>query len=715
MKTIAAKNLIIIFGLLLSGCRPVPTLFTMSTPIPNSEPAQTVPATTVSNRGMTPTAAPLGIDQIEKLLDSNQLVSPFGPTDVFMSAFPDWNNTGGLDVAKKLHATVVGSCHQDNNWRLEKWLDYADLLRKVIAIAHAAGLKYAAHFTTDLDNTDSSIPFDEQVAVRDIDGNIIVRSMPGETLRIWKSVHYPIWRDYMVNLGKKAVDAGVDILCIDDWTSNYDVTFKGGDYSVNSLSDFRQYLKNKYDQQQLEDFGISDIDTFDYREFRKSHAPDALSTAFDDFQLSSSKTFWQEIISEIRKYAESRGKTVLFTTNVNVSAWETVPGLPIAASVDGFMSEYRFQLPPYNNTITEFKVFRSVGRPVMLLPNAGASAEFLQRTDLAEIMKIYTAEAYASGEFMYAPYAVLVTGPAGWQLYNADMDKLYPYFDFIAGNKAYYENLASAADVAVLYSYASLHNKVNSSAYTNFFGISNLLLDTHRQYDVLFAGDTVWTDDQLTMDQLRQYQVIIMPNVADISDKQVALILDYVKQGGKVLAFGETGVRNELGQTSDPSRFGDMLVQGLHQYGRGQFKYVPDNLGSVYQSSNGAASRQKILAELSDLYQGDQTNADYRVSILAYWSTRLQASIFHLINHDYDTQEQHMNQQQNISMEISLNQQLLDKDLGVFYVSPDWQGTKELKYSVANNKISFVIPELDTYGSIYIGDKNTFATMQGNK
>jgi hypothetical protein len=718
LNTIVKKNIVFVLSLclLISSCGPVATLAPAVTPAPASEQTKTAPPTIVSKPEITPAMPAQGFDQIDKLIDSDQAVLPFHPTDVFMFALPDWNSADGINVAKKLHATVIGSCHQDNEWRLQKWVDNADLLKKVVSIAHAAGLQYTTHYTVSRDNADFSIPFDEQVAVRDIDGNIIVESQPGENLRIWKSVHYPIWKEYMINLAKKAVDDGVDILCIDGWTFNYDVISKGGDFSANSLSGFREYLKNKYSQEQLQGFGISDISTFDYRKFKKSNATDPLMVDFEDFQLRSAKVFWEDIIRETRKYAEEQGKTVLFTVNVNIDSWEMVPGLPIANSVDGFMSEYRFQLPPYNNTITEFKIFRSMGKPVILIPNAGASAEFLQRTDLAEIMKIYTAEAYASGEFVYPPYSILASGPAGWQFYNADMNKLYPYYDFIAGNKAIYENLTSAADIAVLYSYASLKDKRNDNAYKNFYGISNLLLDAHRQYDVLFAGDTVWMADSLTMEQLNQYQAIILPNVGDISDRQLGLIIDYVKQGGKVFAFGDTGVRNELGQPVDQTRFGDLLVQGSHSYGQGLFEYVPHNLGTIYQSNNDAASRQKMLGDLRILGQGDiQTNADSSVSILEYWNTRLEAGIIQLINHDYDTQKQQINQQHNISMDISLNEQLRDNDLNVFYISPDWKDIKELKYSVADSKISFIIPDLDTYGIIYVGEKNTFMAELGNK
>jgi len=184
--------IVLLIGLLLSSCVPGKTLDLATSP----DPVKTTPENVESGEEITPTVPPQLVERIEKSVDSNQVVAPFLPTDILMFALPDWNKRDGIDIAHRIHATVIGSCHQDIDWRLQKWLDNGALLEKVTAIAHAAGLKYTTHFTVDRDNKDSSIPFDEEIAVRDIEGNIIAFSMPEEkVVRIWKSVHYPIWKD----------------------------------------------------------------------------------------------------------------------------------------------------------------------------------------------------------------------------------------------------------------------------------------------------------------------------------------------------------------------------------------------------------------------------------------------------------------------------------------------------------------------------------------
>lgn len=644
---------------------------------------------------------------------SSQIVSPFDPTDVFLFAIPGWD---GYDssVAQKTHASIFGNTMQgENSSRLEQYFINSEILSEVTSICHKDGLKYTAHFTTD--NSDDTYPYQSESAVLDIDGNIITHFMATETPRIWKSIHYPSWKSYMTKLAENAVDSGVDIIAIDTWTLNYDVLRYGGDFSENSLVGFRDYLKGKYSAKQLSNLGIKDINTFDYgkyikksylTEYKKGNTQNVpLYNDFKDFQLVSSKSFWHDIVDETRKYAAANGKKVTFTAGVPQSDYiENIHGLPIVDEVDGFISEFLYEFPPNNKIIADYKVFKSMGKPIVYTPNAGRSGDVVTRTDFTNIAKIFTAEAYASGEFDYVLNNILQNSSDGWNSYGVNMDEMYPYYDFIDNNKALYDNITSTAKTAVLYSYATVKNKESLSE--SFYGISNYLLDNHRQYDVLFAGDNKWISDKLNLDMLNQYDTIIMPNVQDISDKQIDLILKYIKLGGKVFAFGETGINDESGIAKDRPQLKALLTEGSHRYGLGQLVYMKDDAGTAYVNDKNSSILKKVTGIMDDLIDENiNTNASQKVTLLDYRITSIDSEIIHLINYDYNDKAGHINQQKNITMNVTLNSKLLGKDLGVYYVSPDWSGTKELKYSIVNNKISFVLPYLDTYGVIYIGEK----------
>lgn len=619
---------------------------------------------------------------IEDKNNSNDIVSPFKPNDIFMFPPESWYSKDEISLINRLHPSVIGSCHQENDWRLGSFYENSGLISNVTDIAHKSGLKYAAHFSTDLDNYNNSISNEQEIAVRDINGNIIYASMPTETPRIWKSVHYPEWEDYMIELAKKLVDSGVDIMCIDGWMLNYEVMYQGGDFSDNSIADFRDYLKNKYSSDQLKSFGITDISTFNYREFiREKYFPEytngdktkiPLYKDFANFQLISSKNFWKNVIDATRGYSKSKGKEIIITVNVCEKNYtEAIPGLPIVGNVDGFISEYYFKAPPDNNSITEYKIYKSLGKPVAFLPNCGSEmSDLLSRSDITQLMKIYTAEAYASGEFTYVPYAAQANNSEGWKLFSADMTELNPYYDFITENNQYYNNNVTTAKTAVLYSYATIKN--NQQANYNFFSMCELLLDTHRQYDVLFAGDNYWINDTLTADKLNNYDVVILPNVIDVSNSQEKLILDYVKNGGKVFAFGETATRDQYNNPKQSGQLGPLLVEGTKQYGLGQFMYCKGDISYGYLFNRVETTRNVIEDTLNTLNTEDiKTNASYKVSMTEYWNPSLKSSIIHLVNYDYNAEKCCSNKQSNISMEVALNPSLLGKELDVYFDSPD--------------------------------------------
>ena len=82
---------------------------------------------------------------------------------------------------------------------------------------------------------------------------------------------------------------------------------------------------------------------------------------------------------------------------------------------------------------------------------------------------------------------------------------------------------------------------------TELRGIINVLTENHLQYDFIL-------DDQMSGQMLKKYNVIILPNVRCMSDTEVNLIKDYVREGGSLIATFSTslygvdgGIRNNFG------------------------------------------------------------------------------------------------------------------------------------------------------------------------
>ena len=334
--------------------------------------------------------------------------------------------------------------------------------------------------------------------------------------------------------------------------------------------------------------------------------------------------------------------------------------------------------------------------------------ELMKRDDLTNLWKIYTAEAYSSKGFLVVPDRYQLHWTDEQEIIQPDLEQLSPYYDFISNNSTFYEDLVSTARIAVLYSYPSQkweypHPRFKPSIY----GISNLLLDTHFQFDVLFSGDDNWIEDKLCLDELKRYQVVILPDTPFLTDNQVDMLLAYLKSGGRIIGFGEIGTFNEVREGVERGELQDLLQEqeGPQPYGEGWISYIESNIGLEYFNERCRISRNKFVEEISKFVEPNViTDADNNIAVIKHWNFEKQAYIIHLINYDYDLDEQHIESKKDIGLEVLLNENLTNKDFEILYQSPDWSKIQELNYTKREDRVVFQIPNLDYYGVIYIGE-----------
>lgn len=602
------------------------------------------------------------------------------PTDVFIVFFTDYPPSA---MFSQTHATIVGL--SGKNFERS---DQEGYYRSIITFYHNAGLKYTGSTLSTFDaysDTHLHRPDLLEAACVDIDGEGIMFEWEGLP---WQCTNNPIWREFLLEVAKRSIDCGVDGVHIDEWLGTYSAAQEaGGCFCEYCMQGFREYLREKYSTEELESFGIEDIDNFDYGDFIREQGTEALQPDFLDYQMASIREFWHESISEIRAYAREKGKDV-FSVSANVpdlmANW-----MPIQDEINYLFSEYTYDYPPKGRSVPTFKLVRSLGKPLVVEPQT-SNAALLQRSDLATLMKIYTAEAYSARGFLMVPYDIPAMTPEGWEWYNADIEELSPYYDFIHNNEPCYDNLFSTSKIAVLCSLSS----ARWSGTDDFYRISELILNSHFQYDVLFAGDNDWMEDNLSLSQLNEYEVVTLPNTRNLSDRQVSLLLSYAESGGNIVAFGEIGSHNEEGNEVERGLLESLLVEGSHDYGLGKFIY------------NGSLpTREEASGTLSGLIQPCiQTNANENVVMLEYWNNETHSIVIHLINYAYDIETEHLSPQENINLEVVLDPELLGKDLSISYMSPDWTGIEELSYTLSDGSVEFQVPNLEFYGVVSIGE-----------
>jgi len=621
------------------------------------------------------------IEEESVLLPTNYQTTFPVPTDVFFSGHVKVYEPGFPDFVSQTHATISGEGGEPAELSDP---DFEGAYRNNVDIVHNLGIKYTTWLEPIIPVAQNFYEYRPDLldaGIIDIDGKIG-----------WGCINNPDWREFLLETAKRSVEWGSDGLAIDAWRSPCDQDC----FCEHCMQGFKEYLKEKYSTEELEGFGVEDIDSFDYGDFIREHyltlykenrweVP--LYADYTDYRLESILEFWHELITETRAHGTAQGKDIYFSANT-AEMWPQY--IIIQDELDYFSAEYTYAYPSQGKSIPDFKLARSLGKPAFFLPNSGTSAELMARPDITTLTKIYTAEAYSARGFMMVPHEIWVwiEGAEGWGMWcYVNMEELSPYYDFIYDNEQYYESLFSTSKIAVLY---SLSSAIRSGT-DEFYRISDFLLNSHFQYDVLFAGDNDWIEDNLSLSQLNEYEVVILPKTECLSDQQVSLLLSYAESGGDIFAFGEIGSRDEEGNEVERALLSSLLVEDSHDYGLGRFIY------------NRNLPKEEVGGILSGLIQPCiQTNANENVVMIEYWNNETHSIIIHLINYNYDIETQHLTSQQNIDLEVALNSELLGKELIVSYESPDWTGTEELDYTVSDERIQFQIPNLEFYGVVSI-------------
>jgi hypothetical protein len=111
-----------------------------------------------------------------------------------------------------------------------------------------------------------------------------------------------------------------------------------------------------------------------------------------------------------------------------------------------------------------------------------------------------------------------------------------------------YRDLRSPARVALLYSQTTMdyygREEITGRCLAEYRGFYESLVESHVQFDVLHDG-------RFDASQLSQYGLLILPNVAALTDEQAAIIDTYIERGGHLLASYETALYDGEGLPRD--------------------------------------------------------------------------------------------------------------------------------------------------------------------
>lgn len=323
--------------------------------------------------------------------------------------------------------------------------------------------------------------------------------------------------------------------------------------------------------------------------------------------------------------------------------------------------------------IRPFKLFAGYGK--FMLPNCNyhAASEESVKLSMAENL------AFNSGHIGMIP-----GGFTSDALDAAKHPSRKKYIDFSAANRGLFRGTTSVADVAVLESFDTL---------------ANTRIDPHQSliavYQMLLAGNVQF--DVLTLDRLREaanYRLIVLPNVKLLGDDRAELLLDYVRNGGRLLVTEQTGAfdawfrrRTESPLKEGPLGKGEIRRVAKLEHLR-QFSYKPEDWYVDPRLWGLPKNHGQFLGEVRSLLGGEpvvEVKAPYGCASGLF--RKQDSFILHLLN--YQTSRK----LSNITVRLRLGAAIESITL----MSPEEGSGKAVRFRPGKGSVTFAVGDLKRY------------------
>ncbi|MEC7274674.1 MAG: fibronectin type III domain-containing protein, partial [Verrucomicrobiota bacterium] len=552
------------------------------------------------------------------------------------------------------------------------------------------------------------------------------------------------FRDYLVNAGKTAIDLGTNYFMLDNASLNL------GTLSFDSeiISAFQDYLSENYTVEELASMGVSDVSTFDYADYLKSaeggsytdtdslndNIPgDDLWYAWIEAVKGVERAFYEQWTSELRNYALSTYSREIYlgaNRSVGPNQWANIDKLDYAMSetfIDTLGYPYYNLDHVYKNARNFNKRFWSWGFPA----NTGefnGSGDPYGRLHITELSKLFLSETLAAGGLHQIPI--------DWVSYyheDARLVPLQPYYEFARSHPELF-NLSEAGEVAVLYNEA--FEKADTSNYTpGYLGIMMLLADSHRPFDVVFAGDPEARDgvDPFSTTDLSAYKAIILPNAQMLTDSQVSQLESYLNGGGTLIGLGQIANQDENGNDVSSSRTLDdyFTLDGTSTVGSGLAICFTANLGDNYHG-NSATNIGPYEYDWEVTAQNLSDTADFRSTWSSvvdsqlsqdFASTSLPSTvhlhryedsfdgshIYQIVNRDINMTEsvddQTMNTTSDTACSVAIPEGFTGGTVTLSWMTVEEPNATELSFIVNGDQLEFTLPGFNIWGILKVGSE----------
>ncbi|NOY82844.1 MAG: hypothetical protein GXP31_17745 [Kiritimatiellaeota bacterium] len=486
---------------------------------------------------------------------------------------------------------------------------------------------------------------------------------------------------------------------------------------------FREFVARKYSPRALARLGVRRLDTFDARKYilekrlraktRAELLEDELIRSYIESQFVAQRAALKEIVDAARAEAQRLGKPYLpFYGNIgNIWGGRAYP-VVIADLVDVVAPEafVKWALPFWvakqprlksAATTLRFKLARAAGdyaKPVWAWgAKAGLHLPPKERNVPVAVL-IELAEAQANG--------AVATGNTAWdraffRLGDRKFRTLAKFYRFAEANRALFTERDSYARVALVFSVPTLLYRSFSALQVGclhgsaFAVLARALEETHVPYDIVVLRHPLFRDDKVARDRLGRYTNVILPGVDCMSDSQATILREYVKRGGRLLAWGNTGTRTERFRRRPkpvlaglraqfPDRVDQMPDAELMKLARNYMNMSEERFARVQTRLRGSLRDAEIV----------KTDAPALTWVNLWRQDDGRRLSVHLLNYDIDLKRNAAHRAEDVSLRVKLPKDLVfDKCLWISLDGP----TKSLPFSIGDGWAKVTVPAVTLY------------------
>lgn len=135
---------------------------------------------------------------------------------------------------------------------------------------------------------------------------------------------------------------------------------------------------------------------------------------------------------------------------------------------------------------------------------------------------------------------------------------------FVKANEKVLEQQVPVSNIGIYYSRPtriSYRKKSEEGDHfgTDIRGVEAVMMENHIPHDFIL-------DDQLSKEKLQKYKLVLLPNVRCMSDKEIDILKDYVRNGGNLIATYATSLYDANGK--ERKDYGLSELFGVHYAGK---------------------------------------------------------------------------------------------------------------------------------------------------